>query len=103
MARTSNRELARQLGVSETAVRGAERAGRITREADGAWDPGKVKAAWADNTDQVQQRPPRERTDPVRHKPGVLGLTETGSFSSHSSLAAGGASPSSSEMRREGS
>ena len=57
MARTSNRELARQLGVSETAVRRAERAGRIKREADGSWDPAKVKAAWASNTDQAQQRP----------------------------------------------
>ena len=36
---TSNRELARQLGVSETAVRRAEKAGRISREPDGAWDP----------------------------------------------------------------
>jgi hypothetical protein len=59
MARTSNRELARQLGVSETAVRRAEKAGRIRREADGAWDPAKVKAAWPDNTDQAQQRPAR--------------------------------------------
>ena len=35
---TSNRELARWIGVSETAVRRAERAGRIRREADGSWD-----------------------------------------------------------------
>jgi hypothetical protein len=35
----SNRGLARQLGVSETAVRRAERAGRIGREPDGAWGP----------------------------------------------------------------
>jgi hypothetical protein len=52
----SNRGLARQLGVSETAVRRAARAGRIKREADGSWDPAKVKAAWSDNTDQAQQR-----------------------------------------------
>ena len=56
---TSNRELARQLGVSETAVRRAEKAGRIRREADGSWDLAKVKAAWAGNTDQAQQRPAR--------------------------------------------
>ena len=55
---TSNRELARQLGVSETAVRRAEKAGRIGREPDGSWDLAKVKAAWAGNTDQAQQRPP---------------------------------------------
>ena len=56
MGVTSNRELARQLGVSETAVRRAERAGRISRETDGAWDLAKVKAAWAGNTDPAQQR-----------------------------------------------
>jgi hypothetical protein len=59
MGATSNRELARQLEVSETAVRRAERARRIKREADGSWDPAKVKAAWSDNTDQAQQRPAR--------------------------------------------
>ena len=57
MAATSNRELARQLGVSETAVRRAEKAGRIKREPDGSWDPARVKAAWSENTDQAQQRP----------------------------------------------
>jgi hypothetical protein len=65
MAATSNRELARQLGVSETAVRRAEKAGRIKREPDGSWDPARVKAAWSENTDQAQQRPkprPRERS-----------------------------------------
>jgi hypothetical protein len=56
MARTSNRELARHLGISETAVRRAEKAGRIRREADGSWDPARVKAAWSDNTDEAQQR-----------------------------------------------
>jgi hypothetical protein len=57
MAMTSNQELARQLGVSETAVRRAEKAGRIAREAGGAWDLAKARAAWASNTDQAQQRP----------------------------------------------
>jgi hypothetical protein len=52
----SNRALARQLGVSETAVRRAEKAGRIGREADGSWDLVKVRAAWAGNTDPAQQR-----------------------------------------------
>jgi hypothetical protein len=57
MARTSsNRELARQIGVSETAVRRAEKAGRIRREPDGAWDLARVKALWARNTDRAQQR-----------------------------------------------
>ena len=57
MAKTSNRDLARRIGVSETAVRHAENAGRIKREPDGSRDPAKVQAAWADNTDQAQQRP----------------------------------------------
>jgi hypothetical protein len=48
---TSNRELARQLGMSETAVRRAEKVGRIRREADGSWDLAKARAAWASNTD----------------------------------------------------
>jgi hypothetical protein len=56
MGATSNRELARQLRVSETAVRRAEKAGRIQREADGAWDLARVRAAWAGNTDPAQQR-----------------------------------------------
>jgi hypothetical protein len=59
MRTSSNRALARHIGVSETAVRRAEKAGRIRREADGSWDPAKVKAAWSDNTDQAQQRPAR--------------------------------------------
>jgi hypothetical protein len=52
----SNRGLARQLGVSETAVRRAEKAGRIKREPDGGWDLARVKVAWASNTDEAQQR-----------------------------------------------
>ena len=56
MGTTSNRELARQIGVTETAVRRAEKAGRIGREADGSWDLAKVRAAWAGNTDPAQQR-----------------------------------------------
>jgi hypothetical protein len=56
MRMASNRELARQLGVSETAVRRAEKAGRIHREADGAWDLDKVRAAWTGNTDPAQRR-----------------------------------------------
>jgi hypothetical protein len=53
---TSNRELARRIGVSETAVRRAQNAGRIGREADGSWDLAKVQAAWASNTDPSRQR-----------------------------------------------
>jgi hypothetical protein len=56
MGISSNRALARQLGVSETAVRRAEKARRIRREPDGAWDLARVRAAWAGNTDPAQQR-----------------------------------------------
>jgi hypothetical protein len=66
---TSNRELACQLGVSETAVRRAEKAGRIRREADGSWDPARVQAAWSDNTDQAQQRSPRSDRRTGKHRP----------------------------------
>jgi hypothetical protein len=73
MHMASNRALARQLGVSETAVRRAEKAGRIKREPDGSWDPAKVRAAWSDNTDQAQQRPKPGAGDrsgrPARMKP----------------------------------
>jgi hypothetical protein len=63
---SSNRALARQLGVSETAVRRAERAGRIGREPDGAWDLATVRAAWAGNTDPAQQRAEPSAGDATR-------------------------------------
>ena len=65
MRTASNRALARQLGVSETAVRRAEKAGRIWREADGAWDLARVKALWARNTDRAQQRRQHGAMKPV--------------------------------------
>ena len=37
--------------MSETAVRKAEKAGRIRRAGDGSWDLERVKAAWRANTD----------------------------------------------------
>jgi hypothetical protein len=64
----SNRELARQIGVSETAVRRAEKAGRIRREADSSWDAAKVKAAWSDNTDRAHQRPARSGGRTGKHR-----------------------------------
>jgi hypothetical protein len=65
MRTSSNRELARQIGVSETAVRRAEKAGRIRREPDGAWDLARVKALWARNTDRSQQRRQHGTMKPV--------------------------------------
>lgn len=60
----SNRALARALGVSETAIRKAEKAGRIRRADDGSWDVDRVKAAWHANTDAGQQRAPGLRPVP---------------------------------------
>jgi hypothetical protein len=65
---TSNRDLARRLEVSETAIRRAEKAGRIEREADGSWDLSKVQTAWSSNTDPSQQRQSPGRGQP-RAKP----------------------------------
>jgi hypothetical protein len=56
MRAASNRALARALGVSETAVRKAEKAGRIRRAGDGSWEVERVRAAWGANTDVAQQR-----------------------------------------------
>ena len=39
----STREAARRLGVSDTAIHKAERAGRIAREPDGQWDIDKTR------------------------------------------------------------
>jgi hypothetical protein len=65
MRTTSNRALARHIGVSETAVRRAEKAGRIRREPDGTWDLAKVQAAWSSNTDRAQQRRQHGALKPV--------------------------------------
>jgi hypothetical protein len=65
MRTSSNRALARHIGVSETAVRRAEKAGRIRREPDGSWDLAKVQAAWSSNTDRAQQRRQHGAMKPV--------------------------------------
>ena len=57
MRATSNRKLAEALGVSETAVRKALAAGRISRDPKGGFDIAKAKRQWAGNTDAAQQRP----------------------------------------------
>lgn len=55
-ANGSNRELAKVLGVSEGAIRKAEKAGRIQREPDGSWNPSRVRSQWGINTDPAKQR-----------------------------------------------
>ena len=58
---TSAREVARQLGISHTAVQKAERAGRIAREPNGAWDVEKVRAGLATKGTPAPRKPYRSR------------------------------------------
>jgi hypothetical protein len=51
----SQREVARRLGISHTALQKAQRAGRIAPEADGAWDVEKVRARLADSSDPTRK------------------------------------------------
>jgi hypothetical protein len=50
----STREAARRLGVSDTALRKAERAGRIAREPDGQWDIEKTRRRLTETADPVR-------------------------------------------------
>ncbi len=47
----STREAARRLGVSDTAIHKAERAGRIAREPDGQWDIDKTRRRLVETAD----------------------------------------------------
>ena len=47
----SNREAARRIGISETALRKAERAERIAREPDGQWDIDKTRRRLTETAD----------------------------------------------------
>lgn len=51
----SQREVARRLGISHTALQKAQRAGRIAPEADGSWDIDKVRARLADSSDPTRK------------------------------------------------
>jgi len=50
----STREAARRLGVSDTTLRKAERAGRIAREPDGQWDIEKTRRRLTETADPVR-------------------------------------------------
>ncbi|GGG46307.1 hypothetical protein IAI18_15425 [Acetobacteraceae bacterium H6797] len=47
----SNREAARRIGISETALRKAEGSGRIVREPDGQWDIDKTRRRLVETAD----------------------------------------------------
>jgi hypothetical protein len=98
MRATSNRQLAQALGVSETAVRKALTAGRISRDADGGFDIARVKRQWAGNTDAAQQRPTAKTNPNLRPVPAAAlasvreTLRESGDPHGGEPLAAGGPS-----------
>ena len=50
----STREAARRLGVSDTAIHKAERAGRIAREPDGSWDIDKTRRRLLETADPAR-------------------------------------------------
>ena len=98
MRATSNRKLAEALGVSETAVRKALAAGRISKDADGGFDIARVKRQWAVNTDAAQQRPAAKAGPTLRPVPAAAlasvreTLKESGDPHVAEPLAAGGPS-----------
>ena len=51
----SQRELARRLGISHTALQKAQRSGRIAPEPDGGWDVAKVRARLAESSDPARK------------------------------------------------
>ena len=51
----SQREVARRLGISHTALQKAQRAGRIAPEADGSWNIDTVRARLADSSDPTRK------------------------------------------------
>jgi len=94
MRASSNRKLAEALGVSETAVRKALAAGRISREAGGGFDIARVKRQWAGNTDAAQQRPATKAGPSLRPVPAaaLASVRETLRDQGAEPLAAGGPS-----------
>jgi hypothetical protein len=61
----SRREAARQIGLTEGALRFAEKAGRISPEPGGGYDMARVRAGLRNTAD-----PARQREEPLRPAPG---------------------------------
>lgn len=66
----STSELAALLGISRQRVNELGRAGKITREADGNWNPDRVARDLGRNLDGAQKSPARERATPPEHGVG---------------------------------
>jgi transcriptional regulator with XRE-family HTH domain len=67
----SQREVARRLGISHTALQKAERAGRIAPEADGRWDVEKVRARLAESSDPVRKTATLAPPPPAASRPAT--------------------------------
>lgn len=67
----SQREVARRLGISHTALQKAQRAGRIAPEADGAWDVEKVRARLADSSDPIRKTATLAPAPPAPPRPAA--------------------------------
>jgi hypothetical protein len=71
---TSQREVARRLGISHTALQKAARAGRIAPEAEGGWDIEKVRSRLASSADPARHAAPPPTLPPTAAAPPVSAL-----------------------------
>ncbi len=82
----SQREVARRLGLSHTALQKAQRSGRIAPEADGLWDIDKVRTHLAASSDPARQMgrvPPAAAVHPPPPpRPAAPDLPSAASFHS---------------------
>ncbi len=75
-------ELAKKLGISRQRVNDLAREGKLTREPDGRWDPGRAMDELAKTLDGQQQRRAKVQPRAIQHLPQPAdseGLPMTGS------------------------